>query len=77
MEEALRFWRAEFAPKMPGDKFDKEHGYMIRHNYGKEGKRTSYTPHSCVKIISATPGQVIQSPVLSQPQSLAQVPSAS
>ncbi len=58
MEEALRFWRAEFAAKMPGDKFDKEHGYTIRHNYGKEGKRTSYTPHSCVKIISATPGQV-------------------
>ena len=29
------FWRTEFAPKVPGDKFDKEYAYNIRHNYGE------------------------------------------
>eukprot|EP00884_Botryococcus_braunii_P016382 jgi/Botrbrau1/3427/Bobra.139_1s0007.1 len=52
LEEALRFWRTEFAPVTPSDKFDKEYAYNVRHNYGVEGKRTSYTPYSCVKIIS-------------------------
>lgn len=52
VEEALRFWRTEFAPVTPSDKFDKEYTYNIRHNYGVEGKRTNYTPYSCVKIIS-------------------------
>jgi DNA primase large subunit len=52
IEEALRFWRTEFAPRTPGDKFDKEYAYNVRHNYGMEGKRSNYTPYSCVKIIS-------------------------
>ncbi|GJM98443.1 hypothetical protein PR202_ga15457 [Eleusine coracana subsp. coracana] len=55
-EEALAFWRAEFSQKVGSERFDKEYAYSIRHNYGKEGKRTDYTLYSCQKIISATPG---------------------
>lgn len=56
LEEAMRFWRTEMAATAPGDAFDKQYAYNIRHNYGKEGKRADYTPHSCIKIISTIPG---------------------
>lgn len=53
MEENLRLMRTEFARgPIPVDKFEKEYAYNIRHSYGKEGKRTSYTPYSCLKIIT-------------------------
>lgn len=57
MEEAIKFWRTGFMKMMDGDKFDKQYLYNIRYNYGKEGKRTDYTPYSCIKIITSnTPG---------------------
>ncbi|GAB2214387.1 hypothetical protein Droror1_Dr00018730 [Drosera rotundifolia] len=56
LDDALAFWRAEFSKKVGLEKFDKEYAYSIRHNYGKEGKRADYTPYSCQKIISSTPG---------------------
>lgn len=46
LEEALLFWRSEFGKSMSMDKFEKNHAYNIRHNYGKEGKRTDYTPYA-------------------------------
>lgn len=51
MEESLIFWRHAFAARTPGDKFDKEYAYNIRHSYGKEGSRKDYEPHNCRKII--------------------------
>ncbi|KFK41135.1 hypothetical protein AALP_AA2G090500 [Arabis alpina] len=56
LDDALAFWRAEFTKKVGAEKFDKEYAYSIRHNYGKEGKRTDYTPYACQKIISSAPG---------------------
>ncbi|ESQ28579.1 hypothetical protein EUTSA_v10018528mg [Eutrema salsugineum] len=56
LDDALAFWRAEFTKKVGSERFDKEYAYSIRHNYGKEGKRTDYTPYACQKIISSAPG---------------------
>jgi DNA primase large subunit len=55
MEHALEFWKTEFAKSRGVDKFEKSYAYNIRHNYGQEGKRTSYTPYSCRKIVSQSP----------------------
>lgn len=54
LDEALNFWRSNFAKGVTDpEKFDKNYAYSIRHNYGKEGKRTSYSAHGCTKIIMA------------------------
>ena len=54
----MRFWRMEFAPKCPSDQFEKKYAYNVRYNYGREGRKSDYTPYSCLKIISSQPGQV-------------------
>ena len=53
----------EFAPKCPGEQFEKKYAYNVRYNYGREGRKSDYTPYSCLKIISALPGQVGCSPL--------------
>ncbi|XP_006893210.1 PREDICTED: DNA primase large subunit [Elephantulus edwardii] len=56
LEQALQFWKQEFIKgKMDSEKFDKGYSYNIRHSFGKEGKRTDYTPFSCLKIILTNP----------------------
>ncbi|XP_069175390.1 DNA primase large subunit-like [Procambarus clarkii] len=56
LEDALYFWRSHFTKTMDVDKFEKQYAYNIRFNYGKEGKRTDYTPYSCLKIIMTSIG---------------------
>ena len=56
LEESLHFWKTEFCKKIPGDTFDKQYAYNIRHSYGKEGKRTDYVPWNCKKVISSSLG---------------------
>jgi DNA primase large subunit len=55
MEDALAFWQRAFSKRIPADKFAREYAYNIRHMYGKEGKRTAYTPYSCSYIINHGP----------------------
>jgi DNA primase large subunit len=56
LEESMHFWKQEFCRKVTADQFDKNYSYNIRHSYGKEGKRTDYTPWNCKKILGSSPG---------------------
>eukprot|EP01006_Ploeotia_vitrea_P044609 TRINITY_DN66840_c8_g6_i1.p1 TRINITY_DN66840_c8_g6~~TRINITY_DN66840_c8_g6_i1.p1 ORF type:complete len:498 (+),score=73.10 TRINITY_DN66840_c8_g6_i1:62-1555(+) len=52
MEDALEFWKTEMTAKASPETWNKcRYAYNIRHYYGKEGKRTSYTSLGCPKII--------------------------
>jgi DNA primase large subunit len=55
MEEHTMFFQREFTKIMTGEQFNKQYGYGIRHMHGKEGKRASYTPYNCMKIVMGTP----------------------
>ena len=52
VDEALKFFQKKYEKKTPADKFEKEYAYNIRHSYGLEGKRVSYAPYNCEKIIN-------------------------
>ncbi|XP_034235582.1 DNA primase large subunit-like [Thrips palmi] len=56
LQDAMRFWRDEFTKSMDVEKFEKQYAYNVRYNYGQEGKRTNYTPYSCMKIICSSVG---------------------
>ncbi|KAI8917954.1 eukaryotic and archaeal DNA primase, large subunit-domain-containing protein [Entophlyctis helioformis] len=57
VEEALLFWRRAFHKLTEEEYRKKGYAYGVRYNYGMEGKRTNYTPYSCLKIImSMSPG---------------------
>lgn len=50
MEDALLFFQRQFS-NLTGEQFTKEYAYNIRHMYGREGKRATYTPYSCSRIV--------------------------
>lgn len=51
LEDQLRFFQTEFTKIMTPEQFSKEYAYNIRHRYGKEGKRTEYSPYGCFKLV--------------------------
>jgi len=51
VEAALQFWREEFTKSITDTDFDKQYSYNFRHQFGMEGKKTSYSPFGCQKII--------------------------
>jgi DNA primase large subunit len=50
LDDSMAFFQRHFT-KVTGEQFQKQYGYNIRHMFGKEGKRATYTPYSCSKII--------------------------
>jgi DNA primase large subunit len=50
MDDALMFFQRHFST-VTGEVFQKQYSYNIRHMYGKEGKRATYTPYNCSKVI--------------------------
>ncbi|KAL7533420.1 hypothetical protein ACHAXR_008736 [Thalassiosira sp. AJA248-18] len=57
LEEHTLFFQREFTRIMTSEQFNKGYSYSIRHMHGKEGKRASYTPYNCTKIILGNPPQ--------------------
>ena len=51
MEDSLLFFQREFGKLMTAEDYNKQYAYGVRHMYGKEGKRATYTPYNCKKII--------------------------
>ena len=55
LENALVLWEKAFAKTTTHDEFEKAYSYNLKHNYGKEGKKTNYTSYGCSKLISVMP----------------------
>lgn len=51
LDEAMIYFRQHFTRKITVDEFTKRYAYNIRYNYGQEGKRANFQPHSCQHII--------------------------
>ena len=51
LQESLKFFQKKYEKKITLEKFEKEYAYNIRHSYGLEGRRISYGPYSCNKLI--------------------------
>ena len=58
LDDASRFWESMFTKLISHDEFQKKYAYNVRHMYGKEGARKSYTPYSCMKIIMGAAPEV-------------------
>lgn len=50
VNDCIEFLRSNFS--CDPARFDREFIYMVRHNYGLEGKRANYSCHSCLQIIN-------------------------
>jgi len=57
LEVHTLFFQRDFTRIMTSEQFNKSYSYIIRHMHGKEGKRASYTPYNCLKIILGNPPQ--------------------
>lgn len=53
-EDAMNFWRDEFTKLLDSNQFEKKYSYTFKHQYGKVGGMTNYSPYSCLKIINST-----------------------
>ena len=52
LEDVRTYFRTEFCKKMDSETYGKSgHDYMVRHLFGKEGKRSEKVPYNCLKII--------------------------
>ncbi|XP_063693915.1 DNA primase large subunit-like isoform X2 [Bolinopsis microptera] len=55
IEDVRTYFRQEFCRKMDSETYGKSgHDYMVRHLFGKEGKRSDKTPYGCMKIITGS-----------------------
>ena len=55
MEDVRSYFRGEFCKKMDSESYSKSgHDYMVRHLFGKEGKRADKKPYNCLKIITTS-----------------------
>ena len=55
IEDVRTYFRQEFCKKMDSETYGKSgHDYMVRHLFGKEGKRSDKTPYGCMKIITGS-----------------------
>lgn len=55
VEQSLQFWHDAFVPRVGEDGWKKKnYAYNIRYNYGEVGRRQSWNPYNCHKIIASS-----------------------